>query len=533
MKIQDLIFDIIVEDIKNKTLFEFLLKKWYGENGPTNQQKIEGEELYKKFVELRNRLSPNLPDVATFLNRFDGGNFEKFEPNNLKDITKYSYEQIKFLIGEFFDLNVNLNDEETDPIFNGRDLPPTDERVEASKNLWYSKGKNLIVDEEGFRVYLIPDQKTSINFGYYQNHVTNRPPYTEQSKSHMTWCTTRYNVNNNLWSSYRNRRTFYFIIDESKNPEIEPNVQINQYYLSALQYATDAGSENFRLTSILNDGSDPIFSEENLYSIYPKLRGNLEKIVKIPFDPVSEVGENTDIVNMMNEIEGNRYEFAVMEKRHKKAYIDRGKPLTKGKSWESMDESLRATYIDLTTRHNVNERFTFSIIDKIKEKSANVTSLNRRLEIIGLGGIGYIAELLMKDFVVYRTSLDNSKISIFRTKSSSDKKFGIYDGSKIDWLQSKGINYGPYYTLNDDIDLYFDDQGESYIIEKFEINGQEDNKSFYCIFPNKENNKLAGGHFLSHGNWLLLKEKLSPHNDDMSKFDTSSDTDIKEIKKGV
>ena len=55
----------------------------------------------------------------------------------------------------------------------------------------------------------------------------------------------------------------YFIIDETKNPENNNNVNVAQYYLTALQYATDSGT-GYRMTSIMNDGTDPVFTKEEL-----------------------------------------------------------------------------------------------------------------------------------------------------------------------------------------------------------------------------------------------------------------------------
>ena len=44
MRIQDLVFDVLVEEVKNKKLFNYLLEKWYGDN-PTDSQIKQCEEI--------------------------------------------------------------------------------------------------------------------------------------------------------------------------------------------------------------------------------------------------------------------------------------------------------------------------------------------------------------------------------------------------------------------------------------------------------------------------------------------------------
>jgi hypothetical protein len=48
MRIQDLVFDLLVEEVKNKKLFNFLLDKWYG-NNPSEQQLKQCEDIIEDF----------------------------------------------------------------------------------------------------------------------------------------------------------------------------------------------------------------------------------------------------------------------------------------------------------------------------------------------------------------------------------------------------------------------------------------------------------------------------------------------------
>lgn len=525
-------FDFLVEEIKNKNLFNRMYEKWKIQKPDLNPQLAEF--LFEKFTSLEsNRFVITNPNIKTFLNRFDGsiGEYPKFDATKVREIQYYNYDQILFLVGEFFDLPQGLDDVNTN-IIAGKDEEPNPKIIDASKNLWYSKNDFLIVDEDGFRVYQIPNRQASINFGYYEGFMSESEPYKSSGRSHMQWCTTRHVVNRNLWSGYRDRRTFYFVIDESKNPDVEQNLDVNQYYLSALQYSTDSGVSKFRITSILNNGSDPIFNEDGVYNVYPKLRGQLDKIVPVKYDPVAESGEDTDVVNMINEQPGYRYQFSIMSKRHKKAYIDRHKTITKGESWLSMDEDLKKTYIDFTEKTTVFERFsTFDLINTISKKDSEINSLNRRLKILGLSIGTIIDELMKNNYRVRRTSTDNPDIRVYESKS--DGLCGIYH-SKKGWLDKDGVSYEPTYKEIGS-DIFTDIDGIDHFVEIFKsTNG---NDKFYCLYSTVHKQNEA--HIASQQMWekLLSDNEVDPEteNPDVggTKIDPEKHVDIKEFKKGL
>jgi len=127
MKFNELITDVIYEEIKNKKLFNALLDKWKLEK--PNLSPDETEKLITVFQRIQNGLKPEKPQVFSFLSRFDGEHgFEKFDPNNLKDITKYSYQQISFLVGEY----TEDEEEAQGDVFAGKDTKPTEEKIAAS-----------------------------------------------------------------------------------------------------------------------------------------------------------------------------------------------------------------------------------------------------------------------------------------------------------------------------------------------------------------------------------------------------------------
>jgi hypothetical protein len=504
MKFNEILSNIITEEFANKKLLQVLFKKWYGDQ-PTDEQKENTELFATEFFKIKDRLSPKMPEVRTFLNRYPN-----FEINNLRNIIHYDLKQIIFILSEFVDISDNENKNEIPDIFVGKNLPPTVSRISASKDLWYSKTNNLIVDEEGFRVYSIRNRKESQMWGYYHGFLIKEPPFENGGWSQ--WCTTRYNDDSNLYGNYRSvprKRTFYFVIDESKNPEIEPNTNISQYYISALQTASDS-STGFKITTIQNNGVDVDITEQKIYEIYPKLRGHFDKIKPIEYSQ-NELGVITDNLERVDENENNEYAFWKVNTSLKKRYIDIGKPLTKPESWDTMNSGLKQSYFDLTEKENVLERFSkIEFLNHIKKNNSDKRSLLVRLEKIGLS-IGEVIDKLMgNQYDVPRISADNKNIRLYEKKSGG--KMGLFNAIQGDWVEHNGIKYVPEYNIID-TNIYVDSEGETYVVETFSKTFQVTDDSFYSIYLFSDNNPKYDSHFLSPKKWEELNRELTPEND--------------------
>lgn len=529
MKIHGLVYDVLLEEVKNKKLFNFLLEKWKQEKPTITPDEVE--DLLTKFQNFQPALTPDKPHTASFLSRFDGQHgYSKFDESNLKDITKYTYTQILSLISEFNDEDfeaVGQND-----VFAGKDAKLTDERLEASKSLW-SGSDHAIIDNEGTRVYYIPDQILSMRYGYFEQSMANRLNGVQQ------WCVTGRNSSDsrtNMWGSYRPRRTFYFIIDDSKSPDVTDNREINKNYLGALQVVRD-NNTGYRLTNVLNDG-DKEMTWEDLVKLYPKLEGQQELFKFVEFDEDAEL-ENRNIIGRITETEGNRFEFRRMERKYKKAFIQRGGVISKSHSWRSMDRNLRDLYILGTETNNVLDRFqTFELMSEVKKVGSEYNQLDKRLKRIGLNGVSMIYDHLMKnEFEIGRTSIDNSNIRLYKSKKT--QKYGLYNGRTAEWITLGGVTYEPTYNEYD-TSLYIDDEGSMYVVETYTMGGEPDGTSFYCVSPAAETNENASGHFISPSKFAELQQKLHPQEDgaedgyrNISDFNPETDTDIKEMKKGV
>ena len=52
MKINDILYNILLEEFENKKILRTCMLNWYGEN-PSNEQTFEADNLLTKFYELK------------------------------------------------------------------------------------------------------------------------------------------------------------------------------------------------------------------------------------------------------------------------------------------------------------------------------------------------------------------------------------------------------------------------------------------------------------------------------------------------
>lgn len=544
MNIQDLVYDVIVEEVKNKKLFNFLLKKWFGDN-PTPEQIEQAEKDLTLFTEKQKSLTPNNPAVYSFLLRHDGNHgLPAFDASKLMDISQYSLEEIESLLHEFRDQTLATNEDE----FSGK-LNATPEKIEASKKLW-SSDRDVVVNEEGFKVHYISDAREAIKYGYYQQVMA-------QNNGGVQWCVTGRNTSDsrgNLWGTYRPKRTFWFVIDESKG---------NKYYLSALQYCkndrhptTGQSYTGFKLTSMVNDGDNPKTWDE-IVAIYPQLEPHREQFERyVEYDEAELFDRN--LANRLTEQSG-RNEFAAARRELKKAYIDGGGVISTEKSWKSMDANLRTVYMITTTVRDINDKFpSYELMLTIRKTGNEHKLLDNHLKSLGARlddngnisnqnladlGVGVIYHHLMQnEFKTARASLDNPSIMLYESKLTK-QNFGLYDVRKIDWVTYDGVKFEPIYRELETL-VYEDDNGEQYLVETYVVgeNGPIDSRTFYSVYPTRESNSLAGSHFIGAKQWALLEssKKMRPKKEDegededdetmrFSDLNPETDVDIKEV----
>lgn len=512
MKIRDLVFDIIVEEVKNKKLFNSVINKWsneYPELKSDNEEikskaTQEVEKIFLRHEQIKSSFSEKNPIIYGFLIRHDGTdpNLVKYTINDLKQIEKIKLKDLVNLLRELGNFETDLfsdkkedqekNEEDLQRIFSENGKNKTPEKIELSKQMWFDNA-NAIVNEDGFRVYKILNQTHSIRMGYYYQYL-HRKVY-QKLKGGMIirspWCVTwrgqsvqefpedengqripgsspLFSHGENLYGYYRKEQgyTFYFIIDESKDTE-------DKYHLSSL-VATKTG---FILTSMYNDG-DNSMTWDQILKIYPKLDGYKDKIQYRA--PNSDEISSLSIVDLINENENDpQHEFARQSLDTKLQYITAGGSIKKVRSWMSMPNNLRQTYIENTGIDNAFTRFsTLELIEAVF-KEGFFDKLDRRLKILGKSGVDYIIqEILKRKYETHYISKENKGFSVFKSKDTG--KFGIYVKNNLKWLIKNNIEYKDDYSILE-YRIYLDKQGEMHLVEFYSKTNTMDNTSFVTV----------------------------------------------------
>jgi len=570
MNIKDIVRKHLIEAKMSRETEAFLLNKWKGVPLETVQKIFDWFENVKTTFPLEPEKVRG--GLLSFLGWYNGSspNREKFELKNVRDIRSYSLPQIKRLWSEFKSEPLATSDEETvqlsvDPIFYqkvDRGAPSTDsikefvinsnsgsvsesdkntltELFEKSKELWYGT-RHLIFENDGLRVYNIPDQATSIAFGWFLYYVRYKYNY-----SGSNWCTTTPNANN-FFQGKRGDRSFYFVIDESKFPQTTENRNQSttdgpNFFLSALQIMSPTNYERsqYKVSGIHNPG-EPTFDRENLLRLYPKLAPLLDtdKLKYIPWSQDDQInkGSNVDPISRINEREGDEYEFAVRPPNEKLEYINRqGAVLRRAKSWNSMTEAMKKQYSFATlTRDNMFDKFSNSELFKVLSQAERNT-LNKRIEIIrpGEGGIKLIINNIMRNdfYVDERLSLDKDYLSLYKSRTSG--KFGIYNLKENNWVNFDGITFDDEYKQISE-KPYKTKDGKRFFAIIYSRTTTPDSTSFYVLLP-VTGNKIDG-YFVSAKKWEELKVQLMGETDPEktnTEFDPEQDNDIQEYKKGV
>lgn len=549
MNIRDIVFDIVVENLskEKQVLVDRTVQKWVSED--SNLSLERAKHLANWFLNAGDKLKLKLryratdkdtgvthdyetkrPQVSKFLRRF-----KDFNETDLTRIEAYNAEQIQFLYYEYNFTEDPNRDEDTqgslNSIFDPKDRKPTEKKQEASKELWYNPN-TAILNEDGFRVYKIDSQMTSINFGYYLGTLYRKYDYPGGQ-----WCTTWWD-SNNFYPSKRQNRSFYYVIDESKHPDVEKDLEKNKYYLGALQIMDPQNYGNkFKLTDITNPG-EPDISQERLLQIYPKLGSFINELKYEPYDDNESV--TTDVVSKINEIPGNKYEFASLPRYLQLRYATRrNSNLQSADSWESMDTNLKKSYIDSIDRTNLYDKLSSAVIlNLIKKNISEKNTLNWKLSQIDnrltIGSI--ILNTLTANYQIGSRSLKNPKLKLL--VHHTNNSYGLFDETNGDWLNKGGQSYLDYYKT--DFDIYIDrEKNKNYVVEVFTKSGTIDQHSFYRVYegitvePKSAKDKTMS-FFLSFSKWQELSQKLQikegPRHGEFSNLDLEKDSDIRENK---
>jgi hypothetical protein len=420
--------------------------------------------IYLKYREVMPLIkSEKQAPVKSFIYRGNG----RYTFNDLRDISNVKIKDLADFLKEIVKFNMplgdNVSDDEKDKIridaiFNQRTDKGTDgitqEKIELSKKMWESD-ENLIINEGDFRVYWAPNKLFAMRMGYYYQEklrelmIHNVDNNVGRTMEVNPWCIvsrstaqTIYYKNrellkgvSNQYPMYRDNDSYYFVIDESKDLFGENG----EFYIGAL--LADRRN-NFQLASMYN-GQKGI-THEDLFKIYPKLRGQLDKLIYHPYDETKEIndGKPISILDRINESEGSPFAFWMQGPDEKAQYINDNRVIRNPKSWETLVDELRTEYIARMTSDDATSRVSTYEFMKAIIKSGNVWKgrLDYKLKTLNLNGLGYLVEnFMIREFVLDFTGKKNPNIKIYKSKAT--KKYGIYDLNNVDWVQKDGVTY--------------------------------------------------------------------------------------------
>ena len=544
MNFKGIIYEMLVEEVKNKQLLNSLYKKWNSEDNNVTPE--VAEYIYVRFKGgtdnegnsvsgIQDSLSPKKTPVTNFLRRFSGSiDGDKFEPSDLKSIEKYSAKQIIFLYKQLgFKLPFAEEEKSKTYFFESRGITKN-QWVEKSKELWFGDKYKVYDDGNGFRIYQPLTQKDSISFGFYQQSLI-RDNFTHGNK----WCVTAYSADgdrtSNLWQNYRQNRdggrTFFFVIDETK----EPN---NEYHLSALQkLGVSDGGYPYKITNLPNTNgdksvkiNDPQDTKSSLFHIYPQLSeiDFLTEAKNIPFDEATEMDLQVDkLTRLLDQIreQPGQYDFSIQDPDVKRAYINRGRELKKIESFESLEDQDVRLYFEVRGDQNN----PFEIISSWDLLNYLTTKRSRDLRdfIVGF----YENRMNTPISEIYKRILETDFAPAFIVKNTDDKiivvkekttsKYGIVNFNYGTFLKHDGITYSPEYMLLDSIQGSFDlnnqksnddqdlqEQGFTnieYVISIFSKSNSRDDANNFYLLQNMDSWE-AKYTLLSHKTWKSVGE---------------------------
>ena len=435
---------------------------------------------------------------------------KKFDPKNLKNLFTYSFEQLKFLISEYTQLQIGNNVQDAELL---KQSSFSEEMAELSKKLWFDESTTFL-NLGTTRVYQPMNQQDSIKFGWYEDKMNRVIGPTH------SWCITwRPGQGSNRWGSYREQgRTFYFVIDETKYNEDDPR-RTNKYYLGALQICPNERL-GYRITNLLNDDNDKAFSWEEVIQIYPALAEHRDELKPMKFTQ-SELS-NKDVIGMINETPGNEYEFARMPREAKERYINTNEYLVKPTSWFAMDDSLRELYITITNsgarfqNKFGNLEFLYAVKSTGHLGLLNTTMIKKYKEEMRIPqdqdfpegqrrDVKWFVSNLMKnnDYKFARTGLANPAIKLVHTRSD---RYGLWDSNANWWLTKNKVEYPAIFLPEGNPDILFDVETKLPI----QINTFKDDYDnyFYCLIPITKTSKVDC-YFISEKTWNEIESQFT------------------------
>jgi hypothetical protein len=428
--------------VKPLTEIEKIKLKWKEENpGLTDENMDDTIEFFNRRKNgLREYKDPatapgyvNLPEITALLQRFPGMRDALSNHQKIRDIQNYTWEQMEFFMDR---AGTTMAAAEMDFSIEG-DTPET--RWASAMKKWDSP-INLIFNENNVIVHKITGKDEAIALGRLQHILVSR-------YGGNNWCITNAPGMSaaNLYSSYRDRRAYYFVLDKNRKED-------DPYFLSTIEPVDMSSRQSYEgpyaMTPAPN-GTDTGKSWRDVLKIHPQLEGK-EGLFRY-FGPTPK--EKVDIsIDRINFREGDPNDFAVQKLNVQRLYVESGRLINDKRAFSVLPydkmNNLRKDYIARATLEDYKNRFKcddtrdpFGILNMIQRDTPGLyTFLDEVVLMTQLhlprGVWGIKAGIVGINYNPVFTDIDNRNITLYREKSGHN--YGLLDIDKVNWIKPMG-----------------------------------------------------------------------------------------------
>jgi len=447
-----------------------LIARWQEEEHGLSEQIID--QNIAIFQQRKGQLRPfkgtvdlpannNTPEVNSLKQRFP--DFPAENGNILKDVTKYTWEQLNFLIGRFLNEDNNREFE-----FSIQGDTPED-RIQSAIKVWDDfPDRQKVVNMPDFMALRIESSSEAAAAGRIEQLLQSRYP-----KGHLSsWCVVDKSLH--WYNSYRTERgfSFYMVMDKTRDLDDSWFVGV----ISATHPEHQSSYGKYRLVPREN-GEEPVESWDEITEVWPQLRGKEGDFFPFGLTPKEK---NNIKLDRINSTKGSDTDLAILPEPTQKAFIEDNRIIDSPRVFRSLPLPLQHLYVDRITpeSNDYKEKFKcrvpsmpFGMIDSLTKKDykyLNDHVIKNRLGIPS--GINAIRIGILKtDYSLSFLSLSNENLRLFKNRIGRTNKFGLMDISKLDWVYPLSYEKGKptlimyenvatlvfKYTSQDDPDFYF------------------------------------------------------------------------------
>ena len=439
--------DVNAEPIEKKVKplkpMEVLVNKWKAESPGIDDNEIrDAIEFFRtRRGSLRPYMDPeeaiekdyrNSPEVVELKRNFP--TFPAESVVRLRDIQNYSWDQLEFLIDRF-NGTANL------ALVDFRVEGDTPEIRKANSLKKWERTSNRIIDKNGVIVFRVTGQDESIALGDMQHILTS-------TYGGVPWCIT--NIGSSYYKSYRNRRSYYFIMDTTK-PENSPE---RMSVIQPINHNDDHWWRRegpFVISKRPNSGDFTNETWQDIVNIWPALEGEAEKFQYFGETRKEAEGARIGDINFNGDPANNPWDFEgrnVTKELKLNFVTGANNIIPKFRYFQSLGTSLLHSYIQSTTKDTYHLKFVsdnrsrpYEILDHIQKfapqeyKYLDSEVLKRLLGIpMGVGAIK-----LKMMCVSYEYSFTELGRNIKLLQDKNTELFGIISLNTLEFI--KPIDY--------------------------------------------------------------------------------------------